>query len=142
MTEGIKRWIDRLSEPRREFGDIPPCPYAKGCRWAVYRTNSFWYGIQEGFRMFSSECFDVLIYACKIDTLSSDDASSIAHDYGDIGITVLVSDPRRPTIVFGYQTTQDQELLFIFQWTNDLYKARSILDALGYYRGLPQQGQQ
>ena len=128
----IERWIARLSEPRPEFADLPPCPYAKKARWAVYESSlPFWDGFFQGLKMFQGGHWDVLLYKARMAEVPPRlyDRFEITRE-----ISVLISDPRRPTIVAGYRTTQRHALYYMFQWRADLEEARQKLRGTGYYQ--------
>lgn len=130
-SDAIHRWIARIAEPRREFGGLPVCPWAKRAVWAVYETPlAFWDGFFAGVEMFKGGFWDALLYKCRMAEVPvrTYDRFEITRE-----ITVLISDPRRPTVIAGYRTTQRDALLYIFQWRDELEAARKRLEGTGYY---------
>ena len=132
----IEEWIERLSQPRPEFGGLAPCPYAKAARCVVFDAP-IGRGLIIGRSLLLNGGADVVLLRVPFETLTAFQAACVASTWADEEVEVLVSDPRRPTVIDGYRTTQDEALLFFFQRRDRLEQAREALRKTPYYDRWP-----
>ena len=143
VRKDILDWIVSLSRPRAAFNGIATCPYANTADLDIIETvsyNDFIIKLLRSINNFRFNCNHVDIIV-----------PSVSKDHGDIwllseelnkilakkDLITYVSDPTRPFVVDGVQTTNEKHLFIILQQISELAQTSAHLWRKGYYANWP-----
>jgi hypothetical protein len=123
----ITDWINRITLPRAELGNLSVCPYAKGADYSVHNTDG-------------SDInpppwdFDLIIYVLPIH-YTVEEVVKIASEYNKIYTDMIfLPDPKdRYTEINGVQTNNGVHNIILCQWRDNLNNARVKLQKTSYY---------
>ncbi len=135
LTNYVKSWIRRLSEPRAEFNNQPACPFSSRALFAVVVLPDTRHlaGLLRSIRL---DPWHVLIV--RLDSSDAEEIRKILREQkaflAERDLLALPSDPSRPMVVGGYRTTQYEKFFLIVQRKSELEKASLELRKRGYYQ--------
>ena len=144
MESNIEDWIiNVLSVGRKEFNNLPACPFAKEA-WikkkvvvSEIETNTF----KDEIEKFSNEWpsdIEVVVIGCNPKLISSDELSNIVDTANAIiskkGFVALEDHPDNVEQVSGLSLNQGKYALVFLQPKDKLDHARKILQSKGYYK--------
>jgi hypothetical protein len=129
MTERqhIDQWIQRLSVPNRQLGNMPVCPFAANTIYQLVHTDLTTLEVPV-------DEFSLVIYVLP-DQLSQSEISDYC-DHLNLKYPQLIFLPdysQRYTHINGVQTNNGQLNLILCQPKDKLIKARQSLKSTGYY---------
>jgi hypothetical protein len=127
MKYEILEWIQRLSIPKEELGNMSICPYAKGATYELVETDGS--DIQP-----PPWDFELIIYKLP-DVYTQEELNQMAVEYNKANpLLVFLPDHKdRDTYINGIQTNNGKYNLLLCQWRDNLEIARNKLKKTNYY---------
>jgi len=140
----LETWIKEvLSKPNTIFNNLPACPYAKQA-WTENKVEVFGYNswIDAYSKLISIEYDfdqkDVYVFAFPSDSITSEQLTNIldklTSTWQKDWIVVLEDHPDELEQVQGFNLNFGDQCLLLVQSRNKLNKARTELEAKGYYK--------
>lgn len=125
--DNLKQWVDRISTPQQQLGNMPVCPYAKGTQYEIIETDGS--NIEP-----PPWDFDLIIYRLP-ETYTIDEVTDIANEYNNLypEMVFLPDHKDRNTYINGIQTNNGQYNIILCQWRDNLETARTKLANTLYY---------
>ena len=127
MSNDLTQWIEELTKPRQELGNLPVCPYAKGINFDIINSNGD--NIQPPLHD-----FELIIYILP-DELSILELTTISKKYNELypRLVFLPDHKDRKTFIQGIQTSNGRYNLILCQYRDALINARNKLKNTAYY---------
>lgn len=136
LRQYISGWVERLSLRRPEFNGLPACPYAGKAKISACTVDD-WLGLDALLDVIYLDAWHVLVIKVIDPTSVHVVLEARKKALSDVDIVALVSDPRNPVHIAGYQTTQTEHFLVIMQRQQELKNASAHIAGRGYYLNWP-----
>ena len=133
LAQDLRKWMERLSEPRAEFNGLSACPHAKQARVTCIEVADT-EEARHYLRCLEPQSPLVIDIPMGMAPMAHALVKELNPDLRERGLFAFVSDPDAPVIVKGYQTTQSDRLFIIMQPYDELQKASEQLEKKGYYQ--------
>jgi hypothetical protein len=125
----LQDWVDYLSEPRPETGGMPPCPFAQRAKITHAKADS-----QGALNYILNNIISVSPQAVLvIEIPQAVYLAAWANRHPRRDWIALESDPLRPVVIQGFQTTQREAKLILVQNASELLSYRQLLQSQGYF---------
>lgn len=133
LRRWMENWIKALSVPRAEFGGLAACPFSGRATFCVVSVSDhielakFLQFVQ------LSEVNHVLCIIVDFPQGVREVMKVQKSLLAERNITGMISDPKHPMNISGFQTTQKDYFMIILQRRDELLKASARLRRAGYY---------
>lgn len=134
LATDIDAWLAEITEPRPEFNNLSPCPFAKSARYSALHCRNIETARECLLGLNIRRSVAILDLPLDLATEAKELCDSLNPDLKERGLWALVSDPSNPIIVKGYRTTQHRHLFIIVQPYEELVKSSAQLEEQGYYQ--------
>lgn len=127
IQEHMDRWIEHLSVPQENLGNMPICPYAKSAKYKLI------YADLDNIEIPAID-FELVIFVLP-EYVTEDELHNVCKSYNELYENyIFLPDPKdRVTIIAGIQTNNGQYNLILCQPKDKLLKARQSLANTKYY---------
>lgn len=127
MYKELENWINQITQPRPELGNMPVCPFAKEVKFEVIVSNG-----QDIIPLTGD--FEIVVYLLPAD-MSIAELDCVAKNYNQKfpNVIFLPDHKDRNTFINGVQTNNGKLNLLLCQPRASLYAAREKLKKSNYY---------
>jgi hypothetical protein len=127
MSKDLKFWIDEITKPRSELGNLPVCPFAKGIQFEIIHSSG-------NDIVPPADDFEIVVYILP-DDITVDQINQLSENYNQQypNIVFLPDHKDRKTFINGVQTNNGKHNLLLCQSRSRLKIARDRLKKSNYY---------